>query len=87
MTERTQFTAYVTKYALTAGVQEILVEDCFDTSPTMVKDLREGAIHNYYHNGDWHRSRDEAVKRAEKMRAKKLASLQKQIDRIRKLVF
>lgn len=82
----TRFTAYISKYALTKGVQECEVEDCFSVSPTMVVD-REGPYRGYYHGNDWHRTREAAITRAEEMRTAKVASLEKQLARIRKLRF
>ena len=81
--ERTTFTAWITRYALTKGVFSIKVEDCYDT--TMVQDV--GNTCSYYHGKDWHKTRKEAVKRANEMRDKKLASLKKSIERLKKLKF
>ena len=61
--DRTQFTAWISKYALTQGVFECPVEDCFETDLAMVKDLAEGS-YAYYHGNDWHRTREGAVARA-----------------------
>ncbi len=81
---RTRFTAFITKYALTRGIIEEEVEDCFDTRSTMV---RGADRRSYYHENDWHQSREQAIARAEKMRADKLKSLDKQRKRIEGLKF
>ena len=85
----TRFRAYITKYALTRGILEAEVVDCFDVSVNMVKEIRPlsagGGL--YFHNDDWHRTREEAVKKAERMRALKMFSLQKQIDKLKKMKF
>jgi hypothetical protein len=85
MTEK--FTAYITKYALTTGIQEMFVEH----SPEFAGMVREvttgGAWAQAFHNKDWHRTKEEAVKRAEEMREKKLASIEEQIKRIKALKF
>ena len=73
---------WITKYALTQGVYRCDVET-FDDSPRMVKD----AVSMYYHGNDWHETSDEAVAKAEKMRAAKIASLEKQIAKLRRLDF
>jgi predicted translin family RNA/ssDNA-binding protein len=83
--QRTRFTAYITKYALTHGIFEREVEDCFEISSTMVKDCKNS--HNTYHRGEWHRSKDEAVAKAEAMRRKKIASLQASMKKLSDLKF
>lgn len=80
----TTFTVWITKYALTTkGVFSTKVGNCFDT--TMVQDVDN--THDYYHGKDWHRTREGAVERAKEMKAKKIASLKKSIERIKKLKF
>ncbi len=83
MTERTRFHVYITKYAITDGLQEMIVEDRFDISPDMVIAGR----YKIYHKPHWHRTREEAIKQAEMMRAKKISSVKKQIARLENLVF
>jgi len=78
VTERTRFKAFITLHALTVGIQEVEVEDCFD-SPTVVKAV-EG-YPEYYRGREWHRSREEAIARAENMRSDRIASLKKQIKK------
>lgn len=85
MTNRTRFIAYITKYALSEGIQNREVEDCFDISPDLVKLL--SANHVHFHKGHWWRSYDEARHRAEAMRKAKIASLRKQIARLEGLAF
>ena len=86
MSERTQFPAYITKYALTRGIYTVLVEDNFNISPTMVSAVRDG-WQEHYHINDWWRTHEKAVKRAEAMRAAKIASARKQIARLESLAF
>ena len=83
MTEH--FTAYITKYALTKGIQEMIVQDCFDTSPTMVKSM--GNYPSHFHKNQWHRTSAVAVAQAEKMRAAKIASLCKAIAKLSRMTF
>jgi len=81
------FTAWITKYALTKGIFSTMVESC-DASNKMVKDISNDEWKCwYYHGNDWHRTKEAAVKRANEMRNKKLASLKKSIERIKKLEF
>lgn len=57
---RTRFTAYITKYALTQGIFEREVEDCFNISPVMVVDTKNH--HNTYHRDEWHREETQRPK-------------------------
>lgn len=84
--ERTRFRAWITKYALTSGITETEVEDCFDVNPTMVEDLK-GRPNTYYHRNDWHRTRAAAMVRAREMRDAKIASLHKQIAKLKAMTF
>ncbi|WP_427023065.1 hypothetical protein ACP4J4_10515 [Aureimonas ureilytica] len=86
MSEPTRFAAYITKYALTDGIKRTIVEDCFSTSPTMVKELGT-AYPIVFHGKDWHRTEAEALARAEEMRQAKIASLRKSIAKLEKLSF
>ena len=84
--ERTKFSAWVSKYAMTKGIYEIEAEDCFDISPTMVHD--RGAMYTtFYHKDEWHRSEAEAVAKAEAMRTARIKSLEKQIARLKAMRF
>lgn len=82
---RTQFTAFITKYALTDGIVEVVVEDCFNASSAMVGDMNNSLV--YYHKPDWHRTREGAVERAEKMRQAKILSVKKQLDKLENMKF
>lgn len=86
MTSRTRFTAYISKYALTQGIFEKQVEDCFNISPDMVVTIGD-AYPSHYHNGDWHRTREEAVKKADEMRLKKIGSLNGSLKKLENLKF
>lgn len=74
--------AWITKYALSGGIEEHEAEDrgygCiyFDRYGYMAGEGR-----------NWHRTRESAVAKAEKMRKDKIASLRKQIERLEKLTF
>lgn len=82
---RTHFKAYVSKYALTAGIQEIDAEDCFHVSQYMIADMNNQLV--TYHRGDWHVTFDQAVAKAEQMRLDKIASLKKSIGKLERLRF
>jgi hypothetical protein len=83
MIERTRFKAFITKYALTKGIQEVEVEDRFSIDEGMVK----SGDYTYYYAGDWHRTREEAAVKAEAMRLKKLISLRNQISKLQRIIF
>lgn len=75
-------TVYVTKWALTKGI--LKVEATFSAAGSAFW----GAHGSAYGEGrGWHRTEDEAIKRAEEMRKAKIASLTKAITRLRKLAF
>lgn len=70
-------TVYISKYALTQGIHVVrnaqLLEDGM---------IRTGKI-TLYHKGEWHHSLEEAMARAEQMRQKEVAALQRKIDKLR----
>jgi hypothetical protein len=77
---------YITKYALTRGIiDEKEVEICKNI-PNMVE-CREAFFHDYFHKPDWHETKEEAIKRAELMKNKKIESLKKQIQKLEKIKF
>ena len=75
---------YITKYALSGGIQAIEAEECDE--PGMIQQV--GAKWATYYHGegkDWHRTREAAAERAEEMRKAKIGSLKKQIAKLEKL--
>lgn len=80
---------YITKYALTSGVFSGEAEICKDTSTDMAivrgKDFNQ--FDQYYHGKNWHKTKEEAIARAETMRENKLVSLKKQIQKIKGIDF
>ena len=81
------FQAWITKYALSDGIFQVEVEECGDK---MVKENAPrwpGTLAQYFHGNDWHTSRTEAVKRAEDMRKRKIASLRKKLDQLEGMKF
>lgn len=48
---------------------------------------RFSGFEEYARGKDWHRTPEAAIARAEEMKAAKIASLRKQIDRLEKLEF
>ena len=77
--------AYISKYALTAGIRTETVETCTSGSGAVFRVTPSWST--YYPKGTWHRTREEAVAKAEAMRVKKIASLKKQIAALEVLKF
>jgi hypothetical protein len=81
---------WITKYALTAGITEIDAEVCSSVSDGMIRVPKKEGSHtydDYYHKPYWHETREEAVKRAESMRVKKIASLKNSLAKFEKMKF
>ena len=81
--------AYVSKYALTGGVSE--VEGAIVTGTSGTKYFKQ-AGKRYTHplltvGKDVHETREDAVEAAEFLRARKLASLRRQISKIESISF
>lgn len=75
---------WLTKHALTEGIKE--AEGEVDSHcRTMVCYGPKSAL--FAHGKDWHINRDAAVKRAEEMRKKRIASLRKQIEKLEAMDF
>lgn len=83
---------WITKYALTQGIYEAeVINNCLTTDPSgnMIEVKEKNKINSYYHEKgkEWHETKESAIKRAEEMRRKKIASLRKQIERLDKMKF
>ena len=78
---------WITKYALTEGIQEIEADDR-SGGDGMVKRI-DADWGPYFHGEgkEWHRSRDAAVVRAEAMRQAKIKSVKKQLERLERMTF
>ena len=77
---------FITKYALTDGIIEKEAMNVDDSN--MMEVIGGGDRFNWYaHTGEYSLTRKEAVKRAEEMRLKKIASLKKQIAKLENLTF
>ena len=72
---------WIVKFALTRGIYELEVSGG-----------REGAVHGKdwqerYHGGEWWKTKENALVRAEVIRKNKIKSLRKQIEKLSKLKF
>jgi hypothetical protein len=77
---------FVTKYALTAGIQEIEVKQS-ENYPEMVTNIANSYQTFHGEGRDWHRTWDSAAAHAEKMRVGKIASLKKSIHKLERLTW
>ena len=75
--------AWVTRYALTSGIQLFDGEVRHNISSAMFTYGTFGVAHGK----DWHRTPEAALARAEEMRKAKIASLEKSIERIKAIKF
>lgn len=75
---------WITKYALTKGIIERNNSEIVDDNVTC---HISGCHYEYYHKGEWASSLENALEQTEKMRIKKIKSLEKQIQKIRTLEF
>ncbi len=77
---------YITKYALTLGIQEREVIEC---RHGMVKDMDTQFVAQYYHieGKGWHRTIESAKKEAERMRQSRIKAWRKQIEKLKGLTF
>ena len=76
---------WITKYALTKGI--FTIEATEPNENGLITPINK--LWDCYHGEgrEWHRTKEAAIERAEEMRLKKIASLEKQIDKIKKLNF
>lgn len=72
---------YITKYALTAGIEEAEAE--IEGKMAIVKKKYSA----YFHGSEWHLTRSSAIEQAEIMRERKIASLRKSIEKIEAMRF
>lgn len=77
--------AWITKYALTAGIQ-VVDAQVSSGAPGMVSYLLEGdRFKRFAHGKEWWHTEEDAISRAEAMRQAKIASLNKQIAKLEKM--
>lgn len=79
--------AFISKCALSIGIKEVDDAELFSNGNAVsVKSL--GTFANFHGEGkEWHCKREDAVKRGEAMRLEKIASLEKQITKLKALKF
>lgn len=77
---------WITKYALTQGIIELEIENESD-DPNVIYFKGSHGFSSSYRGKDWHKTKEDAIKRAEEMAQKKIESLQRQIIKICDLKF
>jgi hypothetical protein len=85
----TTMNAFITKWALASGIVESEVE-VDESCPSYISWGRDGFGNDssaYGEGKQWHRTRQQAVEHANSMRDKRIISLMKQIEKLRKLKF
>ena len=84
---------WITKYALTQGIEEIDSNQVkeFEMTDTGCLCFRRNGKYSFvteiYSQKEWYRTKESAIKKAEEMRQKKIASLKKQIEKLEKMRF
>lgn len=76
---------WITKYALTSGIEQKEVDHSSYGDSTVRGMGGRGPI--FYRRGEWHESLDSAQRKAEQMREKRIAALEKQLAKLRALAF
>ncbi len=71
-----------------------MTEGIIETDATVITEGNGISVHfdgnlfaNYFYGKDWHETKDDAVWRAEEMREKKIASLEKQVEKLEQMRF
>lgn len=80
---------WITKYALTQGIQEDDARDFDDDIIRIDQTIENGCYQfpQYFHKGEWFKTKEEAIQKAEEMRLKKIKSLEKQLNKFRQMEF
>lgn len=73
---------WITKYALTTGIIETDAEVCSEDMIQIYKPFK-----SYFHKNEWFIKKEDAIKRANSMKDKKIQALNKQIIKLNSLTF
>ena len=76
---------YSTKYAMTKGIEQIDGEVNGINRNCVEYKIDNYTLYLWGEEKDWHRSLESATKRAEEMRLKKISSLEKLLDKFKKM--
>lgn len=81
---------FITKHALTAGIEEVEAEICSNVNAGMICVGKRGWTCSKYFHGEgrqWHRTRESAIKKAVEIRDSRIRSLKKQIQELETKLF
>ncbi len=78
---------WITKYALTQGIYEIEAERCINVDENMISDINTKGMLYHGEGREWHILKENAIKKAEKMKLDKISSLKKQIIKLENMKF
>lgn len=80
---------WISKYALTTGLHEVEIDVYPDNGIVSVRNKDSMFYTQYYHGEgkDWHKTKEEAIKKAEKMKSRKIESLKKQLEKLENMKF
>ena len=73
------YEVYITKYALSRGIQKRMCRWAAYTTTGMMCDILDSGVYFHGENKDWHHTYEGAKERAETMVAKKISSLKRRI--------
>jgi hypothetical protein len=80
-------TVYVTKWWLSKGLVKAETETPLDQNMIFIRGIQGPWGDHYLHKPDWHASRGEAGLYAEQLRVKRMASLKKQLAKLKAMTF
>jgi len=86
MEEITEVKVWVVKHLFSRGIIEVTGE-MTESGAISIEDKKSAWSYSHYHKGEWYSTQEEAIKKAEEMKARKLASLRKQIAKIEAMSF
>lgn len=78
---------WITKYALVVGIIEKEAEYLSELHEGTIKTKSDRPSYYYGEGEEWHRTEESAIKKAEELRQKKIASLKKQIEKLEMMRF
>lgn len=78
---------WITKYALTQGIYETEGEIAKSNSDMFCTPKIMESYASYYFKPYWHETKEDAIAHAEKLRAAKIKSLEKQLAKIKTMQF
>ena len=84
MKDKEEFTAYITKYALTRGILEVNAYT-YEGYDMIWYQEGKGSYNQYAAEAQWFKDLESAKAHVEEMRAKKVASLKKSLEKMSSL--